>query len=102
MTEPERRVAELRTLLAWLSHQREILDRVGLRLDRAEKRAAVGSDPEPVAAAALHLQHYYTAFEDALIRIGEQLDGSVPSSEDSHRLLLNRWRLPYPKFGLPC
>lgn len=81
MTEPERRAAELRTLLAWLSHQREILERVGGRLDRAVEKAAAGRNPEAVAATALHLQHYYTAIEDALVRIAEQLDGTVPSDE---------------------
>jgi hypothetical protein len=96
VTEPERRAAELRTLLAWLSHQQAIIQRVGDRLDRAIANAADGRNPDAVAAAALHLQHYSPAVEDALVRIGERLDGTVPSGEDWHRLLLDQMRLDIP------
>jgi hypothetical protein len=94
--EPERRAAELRTLLARMSHQRGIIDRVSQRLDRTEERAASGSDPEAVAATALYLQHFYTGIEDALLRAAEALDGAVPSGEDWHRLLLEQMALDIP------
>lgn len=97
MTEPERRAAELRTLLAWLAHQREILQLVEERLQRAQQKADADANPEAVAAAALHLQHYYTAVEDILIRIANQLDGSVPGGEDWHLLLLDQMTLDIPE-----
>jgi hypothetical protein len=55
MTEPERRAAELRTLMARLDRQRTTLERVGARIQRAAARAAHG-DAEAAAATALHLQ----------------------------------------------
>lgn len=97
MTEPERRAAELRTLLAWIAHQRAVVRRVEERLDRAEARVGEGTDPELVAATALFLQHFYTAIEDTLVRIAERLDGSAPSGEEGHRLLLDQMALDIPE-----
>lgn len=97
MTEPERRAAELRTLLAWIAHQRETIERIGERLDRAEVRATSSTDPDVSAATALFLQHYYTGIEDALLRIAEELDGSAPSGDEWHRLLLDQMSLDIPE-----
>lgn len=97
MTEPERRAAQLRTLLARVAHQRETIDRIGQRLDRAAARLAGGVDPDVVAATALFLQHYYTAVEDALLLIAQDLDGSVPSGDEWHRLLLDQMALDIPE-----
>lgn len=96
MTESRRRAAELRALLARLDHQREMLERVEERLDRAIPRAAGGEDPEAAAAVALYLQHYYTAVEDAFLRIAVELDGSSPSGDEWHRLLLQQLALAIP------
>jgi hypothetical protein len=95
MTEPERRAAELRTLLARLRHQRALIDRVGVRLDAAAERAD-GSDSDAVAATALYLQHYYTAIEDALVALAQELDGSVPGDAEWHRRLLEQMSLDIP------
>jgi hypothetical protein len=97
MTEPERRAAELRTLLARLERQGGIIRRVGDRLERAAARASEGSDPEAVAATALYLQHFYTGIEEALLRIAEELDGSGPSGDEWHRLLLDQMSLDIPE-----
>lgn len=95
MTEPERRIAELRTLLARLGHHRATIERVAQRIDRAVTRAAA-HDPEAVAATALHLQHYYTGIEDALVAVAQELDGSVPKDPEWHRLLLEQMSLDIP------
>ncbi|MEW6750461.1 MAG: hypothetical protein AB1505_05720 [Candidatus Latescibacterota bacterium] len=97
MTEPERRAAELRTLLAWLGHQRQVVERIDQRLDRVEVRAAGGGDPDLVAATTLYLQQYYTGIEGALLRVAEDLDGSVPSGEEWHRYLLEQIALDIPQ-----
>jgi hypothetical protein len=97
VTEPERRAAELRTLLARLAHQQEVLERIRARLERAESRAAPDEDEAAIAAVALFLQHYYTAVEDSLLRIVEELDGTVPTSDDWHRLLLEQLALDIPE-----
>lgn len=101
MNERARRAAELRTLLARLSHQRETLNAVTLRLQRAISRAINDEDPEAVAATALFLQHYYTAIEDALLRIAEVLDGSVPAGDDWHRALVEQMHLDIPEVRPP-
>lgn len=49
-----------------------------------------------VEAAALHLQHYDMPIEDAWVRIGQPLDGTVPGGEDWHRLLLDQMALDIP------
>ena len=101
MTELERRAAQLRTLLARLGHQHETIEGIGGRLERAEVRVTDGGDPEVVAAIALYLQHYYTAIEDALLRIAEEFDASVPSGEEWHRLLLDQMGLDIPDVRPP-
>jgi hypothetical protein len=95
MIEPHRRAAELRTLMARLGRQRTTLQRISQRVQRAAVRAAQG-DAEAVAATALHLQHYYTAVEDALVAIARALDGSVPADDDWHRQLLEQLTLDIP------
>lgn len=97
MTELERRAAQLRTLLAWVAHQRETIDRISQRLNRVEARLADGLDPEVIAAAALFLQHFFTGIEDALLRLAEDLDGSVPGGDEWHRLLLDQMGLDIPE-----
>jgi predicted nucleotidyltransferase len=54
MTEPERRAAELRTLLARLGRQREVIRRVAARTGRAATRAATG-DAEAIAQMKLDI-----------------------------------------------
>lgn len=97
MIERQRRAAELRTLLARIAHQRDVLDAVEARLTRAVSRAGEGDDPEAVAATALHLQHYYTAIEDVLLHVAKTLDGSRPTGTEWHKSLIEQMKLEIPE-----
>lgn len=104
MIERQRRAAELRTLLARIAHQRDVLvDAVEARLTRAVARAGEGDDPEAVAATALHLQHYYTAVEDELLHVAKTLDGSRPTGTEWPKSLIDPFtRSSFHAFSRIC
>lgn len=102
MTERERRARELRTLVARIGRDREAMESVHARLQRAIERVrSEGADDVTLGAVALYLQNVYSALEVLFRRIAIELDGSVPAGEDWHRELVEQMTLKLPDVRPP-
>ena len=84
----------LRTLIARLDRDWEIIEAVDQRVQEALERVRrEGSDTVTVGAVALYLSNLYTAIEDLLSRIASELDGWRPTGENWHRELIEGMRV---------
>lgn len=80
---------------------RREMENLGQLVQLAEQRiASARKDPEEadayIESAALHLQSFYTAVEQILTRIAENINGSLPGGETWHADLLRQMTYEIP------
>jgi hypothetical protein len=89
--------AELRVLRAQLHAERTRLGQVATELD-ALSTSLSGREPSVVElmAARGFLHNVYNGLENCMSRLAHGVDESVPTGNDSHRLLLDQLSEPIP------
>jgi hypothetical protein len=90
--------AELRVLRAQLFAERARLDEVAAQL-KALEESLVQRGPTVVElmAAGGFLHNVYNGIENCLSRLAHGIDESVPSGNESHRLLIDQLSEPIPE-----
>lgn len=88
--------AQLKELAERIRSELLELERVVERVQSAWERAERSGDDYYLDAVALNLHGFYSGLERTFERIGASVDGSLPSGENWHQLLLEQMRNEVP------